>query len=129
MYSIYDTLSGEIQGTVLDESTAIANTSAAQSYIAGGFNGSLEKVVDGVVVAKELVGIDPVVLARDLRSEFLKDSDWTQTLDSPLSADAKAAWGRYRQALRDFPARSDVVALDPVIDDSQLISMLPTSPE
>ena len=75
------------------------------------------------------MGIDPAVLARHLRSEFLKDSDWTQTSDSQLSADSKAAWALYRQALRDFPARSDVVALDPVIDDSQLISMLPTSPE
>lgn len=38
------------------------------------------------------------------RNEMLKDCDWTQLSDSPLSEESKAAWATYRQALRDFPA-------------------------
>ena len=38
------------------------------------------------------------------RDAFLKNSDWTQANDSPLTAEQKQAWATYRQALRDFPA-------------------------
>ena len=41
---------------------------------------------------------------RNLRDMFLKDSDWTQFNDSPLTTEQKQAWATYRQALRDFPA-------------------------
>jgi hypothetical protein len=43
---------------------------------------------------------------RDLRNHLLVDSDWTQSADSPLSADVKAEWAVYRQALRDLPTTS-----------------------
>lgn len=46
----------------------------------------------------------------DLRVErdiLLKESDWTQLPDSPLSAEKKAEWAAYRQALRDLPLNSD----------------------
>ena len=46
--------------------------------------------------------------ARFTRDELLKESDWTQTADSPLSSDKKTEWATYRQALRDVPAQSDV---------------------
>jgi hypothetical protein len=39
---------------------------------------------------------------RNLRNGFLFDSDWTQLMDSPLSADAKQEWESYRQQLRDI---------------------------
>jgi hypothetical protein len=35
------------------------------------------------------------------RDRLLKESDWTQTIDSPVD---REAWATYRQALRDFPA-------------------------
>ena len=35
------------------------------------------------------------------RDRLLAESDWTQTVDSPVDKDA---WAAYRQALRDFPA-------------------------
>jgi hypothetical protein len=35
---------------------------------------------------------------------MLKDTDWTQVLDSPVD---KTAWALYRQALRDIPAQPD----------------------
>ena len=44
------------------------------------------------------------------RRVFLKESDWTQMTDSPLSDEKKAEWAVYRQALRDLPLKwpSDV---------------------
>ncbi|MBU1229235.1 MAG: phage tail assembly chaperone [Proteobacteria bacterium] len=32
--------------------------------------------------------------------------DWTQLPDAPLSAEGKAAWAAYRQALRDVPEQA-----------------------
>lgn len=40
---------------------------------------------------------------RSTRDGLLRDSDWTQMLDSPLSEESKTAWQTYRQALRDVP--------------------------
>ena len=37
---------------------------------------------------------------RDLK---LKESDWTQLLDSPLSESLRNSWANYRQELRDLP--------------------------
>ena len=41
---------------------------------------------------------------RSLRTHLLQQSDWTQVVDSPLTATQKAAWATYRQQLRDMPA-------------------------
>ena len=41
---------------------------------------------------------------RQQRNDKLKDSDWTQLMDSPESN--KAAWATYRQALRDVPKQA-----------------------
>ena len=41
------------------------------------------------------------------RDILLKESDWTQLPDSPLSAEKKAEWAAYRQALRDLPINAD----------------------
>ena len=40
--------------------------------------------------------------ARRRRDDLLRASDWTQLPDVQLSDDARAAWQRYRQALRDI---------------------------
>lgn len=37
------------------------------------------------------------------RAHLLRDSDWTQMPDSPLTAEGQQAWAVYRQALRDIP--------------------------
>jgi len=39
---------------------------------------------------------------RNQRNQLLKQSDWTQMLDSPLTVEQKNAWAVYRQALRDL---------------------------
>lgn len=41
---------------------------------------------------------------RQMRDMLLRNSDWTQMPDSPLSNEQKQAWATYRQALRDFPS-------------------------
>ncbi len=40
---------------------------------------------------------------RQRRNLLLGDTDWTQTVDSPLSDTKKTEWQTYRQALRDLP--------------------------
>ena len=42
---------------------------------------------------------------RSIRDQLLKESDWTQTLDAPLTEEQKEAWRVYRQALRNVPAQ------------------------
>ena len=40
---------------------------------------------------------------RNSRTEKLRESDWTQLDDTPMSNTQKAGWATYRQALRDVP--------------------------
>lgn len=40
---------------------------------------------------------------RRKRNAFLRESDWTQFSDSPLSISQKEKWAIYRQLLRDLP--------------------------
>ena len=37
------------------------------------------------------------------RNKKLSDSDWTQSPDSPLTDEKKAAWATYRGLLRNLP--------------------------
>jgi len=39
---------------------------------------------------------------RNKRNLMLKECDWTQAADSPLSDSKKAEWATYRQHLRDI---------------------------
>jgi hypothetical protein len=66
------------------------------------------KVVDGLCIA-ETDDERNETLMEDVRSErnnLLSQSDWTQTLDSPLSDSKKAEWATYRQTLRDLPSNT-----------------------
>jgi hypothetical protein len=42
-------------------------------------------------------------MTRNIRNILLQQSDWTQLLDVQLADAEKAAWGTYRQELRDIP--------------------------
>lgn len=46
---------------------------------------------------------DLAAAARARRDALLQACDWTQGNDSPLGADARAAWAAYRSALRGVP--------------------------
>lgn len=43
---------------------------------------------------------------RTQRTEKLRDCDWTQLDDTPMSNIQKAGWATYRQALRDVPEQA-----------------------
>ena len=53
---------------------------------------------------KEYFGTDYIGALRHMRNILLRESDWTQFTDSPLSDSKKTEWKTYRQALRDLPA-------------------------
>jgi hypothetical protein len=49
---------------------------------------------------------DPDAYEKRMRAQrdgWLAASDWTQTLDAPLTDEQRAAWAAYRQQLRDAP--------------------------
>jgi hypothetical protein len=53
--------------------------------------------------------VDPRTAAANAvhsRNVMLANSDWTQLPDVALTAEQKAAWAVYRQALRDVPAQA-----------------------
>ncbi len=53
---------------------------------------------------KETFGTDYIGALRNVRDILLRESDWTQFTDSPLSESKKNEWKIYRQTLRDLPA-------------------------
>ena len=55
-------------------------------------------------MAKTANGHDLIEYLRWERNDKLKECDWTQSPESPLTVSKKAEWGTYRQALRDMMA-------------------------
>ena len=53
---------------------------------------------------KENFGTDYIGALRHTRDILLRESDWTQFTDSPLTDSKKTEWKTYRQSLRDLPA-------------------------
>lgn len=96
----------------LEENLAIAKAEAYGEV-------TIEEVPDPPMTEEE---------ARVKRNKLLAETDWTQTLDAPISAECREAFRVYRQALRDiteqegfpetieWPAMPEVVkaAPDPV---------------
>ena len=62
------------------------------------------------------------------RNWLLKESDWTQFNDSPLSDSKKVEWATYRQSLRDITktAKPKCVVDSPSLDPSSVT--FPTKP-
>ena len=71
--------------------------------------------VDGVLKRYFVIGSEPEKpepmqeekeqAIRNERNLRLAYTDWTQLPDAPLKAEQKAAYAKYRQALRDVPAQ------------------------
>ena len=51
------------------------------------------------------ITLDDIRMQRNI---FLRESDFTQLSDSPLSPEQKQIWATYRQQLRDFPQNVDL---------------------
>jgi hypothetical protein len=60
-------------------------------------------IIDMDEEAKAAADAEQAKNVRASRAEALSASDWTQLADAPVD---KAAWGQYRQALRDVPSQA-----------------------
>ena len=103
-YSIYKTETGLIhsQGSsshLTDLSDILLED--GEAIIEGHHDRSTQKIVDGTVT-EYIADFFPSI--RSKRNELLKESDWTQLNDCPLSASKKQEWATYRQQLRDLPS-------------------------
>tara|TARA_R110000765_G_scaffold144600_1_gene246661 strand:+ start:216 stop:596 length:381 start_codon:yes stop_codon:yes gene_type:complete len=115
-YSIYITETGLIhsQGSsshVSDLSDILLED--GEGIVEGHYDRATQKIVDGVVT--EYVA-DFFPLIRNKRNELLKESDWTQAIDSPLPDIKKEEWATYRQELRDLTTTySNAVAIEEIV--------------
>lgn len=66
------------------------------------------KVVNGALIIIGHSDEEIMEGVRVTRNNLLKESDWTQFPDSPLSSDKRIEWAAYRQALRDLPSTVDL---------------------
>lgn len=93
------------------------------------YNGeyTIDEVNDNPLTAEE---------ARAQRDKLLAETDWTQVLDAPISAECREAFRVYRQALRDiteqdgfpesivWPVKPEVVKAAPDPVDNAVDAML-----
>lgn len=78
--------------------------------------GNLPRLESGAWVIYTPDDPPPDVFARIVRTQRdreLRESDWTQQPDSPLTPQQRSAWARYRQDLRDLPQRYAGIASPP----------------
>tara|TARA_R100001460_G_scaffold39764_1_gene74686 strand:+ start:11342 stop:11716 length:375 start_codon:yes stop_codon:yes gene_type:complete len=108
-YTIYDPATNNIKMIFEgSESDALLNG----SIIEGEYSSDEYNIIDGQPVRKSQTDIEEVIddyawnELRKRRNGYLSDSDWTQTLDTPLSETKKAEWATYRQTLRDLPSNT-----------------------
>tara|TARA_B100000035_G_C20755222_1_gene445774 strand:- start:124 stop:477 length:354 start_codon:yes stop_codon:yes gene_type:complete len=109
-YTVYTTSSGEVvcTGSINSDDLNLVYKTSGQTVVQGTYPPGQFKFVDGKPVA---IDEDPLDYVRSHRTSLLKECDWTQLPDSPLTSTKKAAWATYRQALRDLPASTD----DPIV--------------
>lgn len=72
--------------------------------------GKVLALQNGILVLTDIQPSPPSVSAAQIRAKrnaLLHKSDWTQSNDSPLTAEIKAAWAKYRQQLRDITEQAD----------------------
>jgi hypothetical protein len=119
---IYDNQTGIIamNRNLSDAQVAkICAENANWSYINGAVDSISERVVNlqTLRVERRQRRIPSIAnLIRERRKQLLAGSDWTQSLDSPLSESKRAEWAAYRQALRDLPdEQGSVNSIDDVV--------------
>tara|TARA_R100001443_G_scaffold387_2_gene1466 strand:+ start:1513 stop:1881 length:369 start_codon:yes stop_codon:yes gene_type:complete len=104
-YTVYTTSTGEVISIGSSNVTNVSDIGLAsgQTAVEGTYPPGQYKFVDGSPVA---FTPDFWPKVRRDRNTLLTESDWTQTVDSPLSSSKKTEWATYRQALRDVPANN-----------------------
>lgn len=102
LFTIYKTSTGEI----LYNTSTVAEIDElglqeGEGAVEGHYQSNEYKILEEVAVLRT----DNVLeMLRIKRGQLLSESDWTQTLDTPLTDSKKAEWATYRQALRDLPS-------------------------
>ena len=124
MYSItiYNKKTGIILRNVSGLGNITDNVLDGEDYIEGQYSTDTYIVVDKKIKKKSKKIIveqnkkQAQIDLRNYRNSILDSSDWTQTVDSPLSDTKKLEWQTYRQELRDLPATyKDIESIDKVI--------------
>ncbi len=101
-YTTYNTATGEVlESGATNVALSEIPLQEGQSIIEGIYDVETYKIIDGEAV-EQVVDFFPTI--RIQRNELLKESDWTQVADSPLTETKKTEWATYRQALRDLPS-------------------------
>jgi len=107
---IYDTITGEIQGSSSGNlEDVLLSKLDHQSVLISNEDHKDKRVIDGVLVPIPEEELEAQKLEkawqslRSGRALLLRNSDWTQVPDAPVDA---AAWAVYRQQLRDLPANT-----------------------
>ena len=113
IFTIYNLETGEIEhstSTVAEINEV--GLSEGQGIIEGDYQPNDYKVVNGEAIQRT----DNVLeILRNKRNQLLKESDWTQVNDCPLSDSKKQEWATYRQSLRDLPSNnSSATSIDDV---------------
>jgi len=106
-FTIYNLETGEIEHST----TTVAEINEVglldgQGIIEGNYQPNEYKIIDGEAVIRT---DNTLEILRNKRNELLKQSDWTQINDSPLSDAKKQEWATYRQSLRDLPSTNQSV--------------------
>ena len=76
-------------------------------------DGSKPSAAEVAAKQAEFEAAAPWDAVRVERGRLLRDSDWTQMPDAPLTAAEKQTWAVYRQTLRDIP--QDFASPDAVV--------------
>jgi len=120
--TIYKKDSGVILRTVSSTDDILNNVLADEDYIKGSFSTDEYIIKEGKATKKNKTTItkqnktQAQIDLRQKRDSLLINSDWTQTIDSPLSDIKKQEWQTYRQELRDLPATyKDIESVEEVI--------------
>ena len=99
-YTTYNSTTGEVlESGATNVALSEIPLQEGQSIIEGIYDVETYKIINGEAV-KQVVNFFPTI--RIQRNELLKESDWTQAIDSPLPDIKKAEWATYRQELRDL---------------------------
>ena len=120
--TIYKKDSGVIIRTVSSTDHILNNVLADEDYIEGSFSTDEYIIKEGKATKKNKTTItkqnktQAQIDLRQKRDSLLINSDWTQTIDCPLTDTKKQEWQTYRQQLRDLPATyKDIESIDEVI--------------
>jgi hypothetical protein len=106
-FAIYDLATGEIKRHIgcFPEFIDIQIGAGEEFFL--NCPGDHTHVFDGESKRVEQDPSITLIFIRNHRRSLLSACDWTQLPDAKLTADQKAAWLEYRQALRDFPSVVD----------------------